>query len=380
LNLPVTPITDLAIQKREHELVAATQGRAFWILDDTQLLGQLTPGIGNEEIHLFEPKHSYRGAFGREFTPGLGGPSNEGANPPAGAVIYYWFKDKPEGEVTLEFRDSDGKLIKKFSSKPPPSPQPGLEAASSEQAELQEEEGGPEHGGGVKRVPVNQGLNQFVWDLRYADATTFPGIVLWAGNVRGPLVVPGIYEVRLTANGKTQSQRFELRKDPRVGTTPEQYSAQLELALQIRDKLTQTNEAVIEIRDVRKQVDELTTRLKSSPDSAKAKTVIESAKSLSDDLSTIEQALYQTKSKASEDPLNYPVRLNNKLAALLASIEDADTQPTASEQEVYEELATGINAEINKLKQLMDSRVPALNKMVRDQNIPAITLKSTGTL
>ena len=163
-------------------------------------------------------------------------------------------------------------------------------------------------------------------------------------------------------------------------TTPEQYSAQLELALQIRDKLTQTNEAVIEIRDVRKQVDELTTRLKSSPDSAKAKTVIESAKSLSDDLSTIEQALYQTKSKASEDPLNYPVRLNNKLAALLASIQEADAQPTASEQQVYEQLATSINAEINKLKKVIDTRIPALNKMVRDQDIPAIAVKSTGTL
>ncbi len=162
-------------------------------------------------------------------------------------------------------------------------------------------------------------------------------------------------------------------------TTPQQYLAQLELELQLRDKLSQTNQAVIQIRDVRKQIDELTARLRSAGDTAKSKAVIERAKSLSDDLTTIEEALYQTKSKASEDPLNFPVRLNNKLAALLSAVQEADTEPTASQQQVYEELATSINAQINKLKQVMDSGIPALNKLVRDQDIPAIALKSSGT-
>ncbi len=377
LNLPITPIADLAIQKREHELVAATQGRAFWILDDTQLLAQLTDGVANEDIHLFEPKHTYRGAFGRGFIPGLAGGGSAGANPPNGAVIYYWLKDKPKGEVTLEFLDSQGKVVKKFSSNPPPH-RPALEATSSQQAELEEESGGPRRGG-VQRVPVNAGLNQFVWDLRYTDATTFPGLILWAGNVRGPLAVPGAYQVRLTANGKSQTQKFEVRSDPRLTTTPEQYQAQLELALQIRDKLSQTNQAVIQIREVRQQIDELTARLSSSAETAKSKNVIERAKSLADDLKTIEEALYQTKSKASEDPLNFPVRLNNKLAALLSAIQEADTQPTASDEQVYEDLATSVNAQINKLKQVMDAGVPALNKMVRDQDIPAIAVKSAGT-
>ncbi|MBV9085300.1 MAG: hypothetical protein JOZ62_21705, partial [Acidobacteriaceae bacterium] len=379
LNLPVTPICDLAIQKREHELVAATQGRAFWVLDDTQLLAQLSDGVANEDMHLFQPKHAYRGAFGRGFIPGLGGAGNEGSNPPNGAVIYYWLKDKPQGEVTLEFLDTEGKSIKKFSSNPPPRPRPLLEAASSEQAELEEESGGPRGSGGVRRIPANQGLNQFVWDLRYPDATSFPGLILWAGSVRGPLAAPGTYEVKLTANGKVQTQKFELRADPRLKVTPEQYSAQLALALQVRDKLSQTNEAVIQIRDVRKQIDELTSRLKSAGETAKSKTVIERAKSLSDDLTTVEEALYQTKNRASEDPLNFPVRLNNKLAALLSAIQEADAQPTASQNAVYEELATNINAQVARLKQVIDSGVPALNKMVRDQDIPAISIKTTGT-
>ncbi len=378
LNLPVTPIADLAIQKREHELVAATQGRAFWILDDTQLLAQLTAGVGAEDVHLFQPKQAYRGAFGRGFG-GPGGAAHEGANPASGATVYYWLKDKPQGEVTLEFLDAEGKLVKKFSSKPPERPRPALEAGSAEQAQMEEEEGGPRRAGGVQRLPADQGLNRFDWDLRYPDATSFPGMILWAGSVRGPLVIPGTYEVKLTVSGAPLTQKFEVRKDPRVSTTPEQYAAQLALALQMRDKLSQTNQAVIEIRDVKKQINDLTARLKPGAENAKSKLVAERAKALSDELTAIEETLYQTKNRASEDPLNFPVRLNNKLAALLAAIGEADSQPTASQQQVYEDLATSINAEIGKLKQVIDSGVPAFNKMVREQDIPAITVKAGGT-
>ncbi len=373
LNLPVTPIADLAIQKREHELVAATQGRAFWILDDTQLLAQLNDATASGDVHLFTPKHAYRGSFGRSM-PGIAGPANQGQNPPNGAVIHYWLKDKPQGEATLEILDASGELVKKFSSKAPEGAKGTLEAASSEQAEMQEEEGGPQRSR-VQRLPLEQGLNQFVWDLRFPDATSFPGMILWAGNVRGPVVAPGTYQARLSVNGKSQTAKFEVRKDPRVATTPQQYAAQLELELQLRDKLSQTNAAVVQIRGVRTQIDELTARLHSSADTAKSKMVIDRAKSLSDDLTAIEEALYQTKSKANEDPLNYPVRLNNKLAALLAAIGAADTEPTASERQVYEDLATGINSQLNKLKQALDAGVPSLNKLVREQDIPAVAVK-----
>ncbi len=363
LNLPVTPITDLAIQKREHELVAATEGRSFWILDDTELLAELKHGTGTGDFHLFAPKHTYRGAFrrGRGEEGGAGLP--EGANPPAGAVIYYWLKDKPQGELTLEFLDAKGKSIKKFSSKAPEHPH-GAEAVPAE--------GEPEEGGlrqrGPQLAPAKQGLNQFVWDLRYPDATSFPGMILWAGNVRGPVVTPGTYQVKLTVNGKSETRNFEVRRDPRLKTTPDDFNAQLELELQVRDKLSRTNQAVIEIRDVRKQIDELTARL-----NGKSKAVSERAKSLSKELSDIEEALYQTKNKASEDPLNYPVKLNNKLAALLSDIGAADTQPTAAQRAVYEDIASQVNAQLAKLKQVVDTGIPALNRLARDQNVPAIT-------
>jgi photosystem II stability/assembly factor-like uncharacterized protein len=372
LNLPIVPITDLAIQKRDQELVAATQGRAFWILDELPLLAQLTDSIAHEDAHLFAPKAVYRTPS--EHSPDS--PPNQGANPANGTVVYYWLHDKPKDEVILEFLDANQKLIKKLSSKAPEHP-PEVQVSSAEQ---EEEETGPRGASAPERVPAEQGLNRFEWNLCYPDATKFPGMVLWAGTVRGPMIVPGIYQVRLTVNGKQQTQKFEVRKDPRVTTTPEQYLAQLQLAQQMRDKLSQTNEAIIRIRDVCKQIDELTARLKAAGDTPKSKLVIDRAKALSGELTSIEEALYQTKNKASEDPLNFPIRLNNKLAALLADVAQADAQPTASQQQVYEDLATSINAQIKKLNQLMDSSVPAFNKFVRDQDIPAIALKATGTL
>ncbi len=371
LNLPVTPIADLAIHKREHELVAATQGRAFWILDDLPLLAQLKDGVANEDLHLFQPKHAYRAAINR----GFGIPANEGTNPPNGVVVYYWLKDKPKGELTLEVLDSAGKLVKRFSSNALEKPK-----VQTSNAEQEEEEVGPRGGGGPAVAPATQGLNRFEWDLRYPDATNFPGMILWAGTVKGPAVVPGAYQVRVAVDGKTQSQKFEVRKDPRVETTQDQFAAQLELELQIRDKLSQTNKAVVQIRDTHKQIDELTARLKSSADTEKSKVVLDRAKSVSDELASIEEALYQTKNRASEDPLNYPVRLNNKLAALLAAVASSDSQPTASQQQVYEDVTTSINAQIKRLRTVMDSGIPALNRLVKDQDIPAIAVRSAGTL
>jgi dynactin complex subunit len=144
----------------------------------------------------------------------------------------------------------------------------------------------------------------------------------------------------------------------------------------MRDKVSQTNQAVIDIREVRNQINELTARLEADKSNGKSRAVLEKAKSLVAELTTIEESLYQTKNRASEDPLNFPVRLNNKLAALLSAVTQADAQPTASQQEVYEDLATSVNAQIKKLKDVMGSSVPALNKMVRDQDIPAIAIKS----
>jgi photosystem II stability/assembly factor-like uncharacterized protein len=354
LNLPVVPITDLAFQKREKELVVATQGRAFWILDDLPLIYQLADSTLKEDMKLFQPKDPYRTLRGG-FR--LGPSGAQGQNPPPGAVVYYSFREKPQGEVTLEFLDNSGKLIRKFSST--------QVAKRAEPAPGDDEEEGPPRPAGADRVPAEAGLNRFVWDLRYPDATTFPGLILWAGNVRGPAVVPGIYRVRLTANGKSETQNFELKKDPRLATTPDDYARQLEVALQIHGKLNQANEAVIQIRDVRKQLDDYAGRVKDPK-------VADAAKALAGKLTAVEEALYQTKNRANEDPLNYPIKLNNKLASLLGGVESSDDPPTMQSTQVYEDLASQVNVQLESVKKLMSTDLAGFNKLVHEQNVPAV--------
>ena len=356
LNLPVVPITDLAFHKREKELVVATQGRAFWILDDLPLVYQLADATLKEDMKLFQPKETYRTLRGGARMAPVG----EGQNPPAGAVIYYSFREKPQGEVTLEFLDNSGKSIRKFSSAEPPKP---VERAPGDE----DEDEGPRPLPGANRVPAEAGLNRFVWDLRYPDATSFPGMILWAANVRGPAVVPGTYQVRLTAGGKSETQSFEIKKDPRLATTPQDFARQLEVALQIHGKLDQANQGVVQIRDVRKQLEDYAARVKDAK-------VGDSAKVLAKKLTAVEEALYQTKNRANEDPLNFPIKLNNKLANLLGGVESSDDAPTLQDTQVYEDLASQVNTQLTTLKNLLATDLANFNKLVHEQNVPAVII------
>ncbi|HXC72846.1 MAG TPA: hypothetical protein VN644_22840, partial [Pyrinomonadaceae bacterium] len=325
LNLPIVPITDLAIQKREKELVVATQGRSFWILDDLPLLHQMMDAGGfttAAETRLYKPRDSYRMAGGGGPLP----PSvTVGQNPPSGVVVYYSLKDKPASEVEIEFLDPAGKSIRKFTGRVR---KPG-DAPTAPQAP-------PPGEGGFgapppASVPMEVGLNRFVWDMRNSDATRFPGMILWAGDTRGPKMPPGTYQVKLKVDGKSLTQNFEIKADPRLSTTPADYAKQLDLGLKIRDKLTETHNAIVQIRDVRKQVEDLLKRV------TNVKVVNDAGTALNKNLTTIEEALYQTKNQSSQDPLNYPIRLNNKLAALGGVVGSADAAPTAQSYAVYDE-------------------------------------------
>jgi hypothetical protein len=190
---------------------------------------------------------------------------------------------------------------------------------------------------------------------------------MWAGNIHGPVIVPGNYKVRLTANGKSETQTVQVKKDPRLSTTPEEYARQLEVAQQIHNKLTQSNDAVIRIRDIRKQLDEYAERVKDQK-------VVDAAKALSKNLTAVEEALYQTKNRANEDPLNFPIKLNNKLAALEGVVESSDNGPTLQSSQVFEDLASQVNAQLETLKKLTGSDLAAFNKLARDQNVPAVII------
>ncbi len=316
-------------------------------------------------------------------SPPLPATATVGRNPASGAVIYYSLKSKPTSDVVLEFLDASGKSIQKFTGKPAkataaagqpspaaspsptvqppaqPTPSPATEAAPASE---EPQAGGEEPGGfgAPRRPPVTTdvGMNRFVWDLRYAESVRFPGMILWSGEMRGPRVTPGMYQVRLTVDGQTTSQSFEVKADPRLSTSAADYAKQLELGLKIRDKVTETHNAIIEIRDVRKQVDDLLKRVAGQPG---FKVINDAATPLKKNLTAVEESLYQTKNRSSQDPLNFPIRLNNKLAALAGVVQSADAAPTDQSYAVYDELVVQIDAQLAKLAQIMRTEVPAFD-------------------
>ena len=393
LNLPYVPITDLAIQKRDKDLVVATQGRSFWILDDLTVLHQLTDAMrtGAGETTLLKPEDTYR-------VPGPGGgatlppTATIGQNPPSGVVVYYYLKSKPTTDVTLEFFDPAGKSIRKFTARAPrPQPTPSGGTAGSQgsstapgSAQVQQPPEQPQapsgeeasefggRGGGPPRVTTDAGLNRFVWDARYPEAARFPGMILWAGDVRGPRAIPGTYTVKLNADGQTYTQAFEIKRDPRLSTTPEEFQKQAALLAKIRDKLTETHTAVAQIRDVKRQLTDLLARISDQPN---AKPVADAGRALNAKLSSVEEELYQTKNQSSQDPLNFPIKLNNKLAALGSIVGSADAEPTEQSYQLYDELAAKIDSQLQRLNQMMSADLKSFNNLVRSSDIPAVIVK-----
>jgi hypothetical protein len=221
-------------------------------------------------------------------------------------------------------------------------------------------------------VPAQAGMNRFIWDMRYPDATGFPNLIMWAASTRGPMIVPGRYTVRLSLDGKSQTQTFDVVKDPRLATTKEDFDKQLTLALQIRDKLSQTNQAVVDIRESKKQLAEYAARLKDDPAQKK---VVDAANDLIKRLSAVEQELYQVKNQSSQDPLNYPIKLNNRIASLMGVVTGTDAAPTKQSYMVYEGLASEVNVHLRAADKLLTDDLAAFNKLVRDANIPAVVVK-----
>lgn len=360
LNLPVVPVHDLMVQAREKDLVLATHGRSFWILDDLTPLYQINDAVAKSNVHFFQPRHTYRvrggGGFGRT---GLA----VGKNPPNGAVVYYYFKNKPKEEIKIEFLDENHKPVRSFSSKEERRPEEGAREA---------DEDSPFAGRGPQRLPADSGMNRFVWDLRYPDVTSVPGAIFWAGNTRGPIMVPGMYWVRLVAGKDTLRQPFEVKKDPRLETTQAEFQQQFDLRMNIYDKLSTAQQAVNTIRDIKKQTEELAKRAESSPQKLK---IADAVKELNKKLSAVEEEIIQVKAKSSQDPLNYPIKLNNKLAALAGVVESADTKPTKQDYDVFDDLSAKLDVQLAKLKDILATDLPAFNKAVKELDVPAVILK-----
>jgi hypothetical protein len=413
LNLPIVPVHDLTF--KEGDLILATHGRSFWVMDNISSLEQLSSEVLASDAHLFKPRDQYRANFGGGFGGGRRGggggapaitPENApihpvGANPPGGAIVQYWLKS-PNQDVELSLLDAQGKLIRTFSSRldsvayadsvrrqeRTKSRMDSLRAAGIAEDSVQKlirvatdaaggiEPASDDEGFRVPptpRAPNRRGVNSFSWNMRYPDASSFQGMILWAASVQGPLAPPGTYAIRLTVNGKPiGTESFKLIPDPRSkGVTSADYAEQFALLTKIRDRFSETNDAVKTIRYVKRELSDRQKRLAADRQAAFGTT----ATALEQALSQVEDSLYQTKNRSGQDPLNYPIRLNNKIGALMGVVASADGRPTQQSYAVLTELSRELDRELAILKQTLATGLPRVNAMLRDSGLPAVEAK-----
>jgi len=348
LNLPTTPVHDLIIHG--DDLVVATHGRAFWVLDDVSPLRQANASIAAEDAHLFASRPAIRTRMGRARRRRYA----IGENPPDGASLYYYLKEEPKEHIKLEVLDTQGKVIRAFTS------------------EEKKKEGGSdewERDEAAEHIPAKAGLNEFTWDLRYEPPKKIPAAIYDEGAPSGPLVLPGNYQVRLNVGAKNFTAPLEVLMDPRVKTSADDLRKQFDLMLRMRDRQDEMNKAILAIRDLRTQLQALEKRLGSSDP---AKPVVAAATDLRKKISSIEEELIQVNSKASEDELNYPTKLNSKLGYLQNAVDSADAPPTEGELGVYAELDLQLESQLAKWREVLSKDVPALNDSMQKNNVPLI--------
>jgi photosystem II stability/assembly factor-like uncharacterized protein len=361
LNLPTTPVHDLTV--KNNDLVVATHGRAFWILDDLSPLRQYTDEVAQKEAFLYTPATAYRiqaGAAGERQTPS----KKTGQNPPAGAVIYFYLKDAPKAgtETKIEILDASGKVIRKYSS---------AEFNSLEEP-LDPDDKKPE-----KQIKADAGLNRFAWDLRYEEAHRVPGYYLYeyGGGARGPVAVPGQYQVRLTVGGQTQTAGFELKLDPRVKVSQADLEAQLNFLLETRDELNRVYDTVNQIQDVRLQLTGLKRRL---PENASFKNISTAADDLEKKLVGVRDGLINLDITANEDSLAYPPQIDAKLAYLAMDTGSADSAPTESEVQQLEKLKRQGGELVSRWDDLQRRDLAAFQKLTVEGSLSTVVVPPPG--
>ena len=346
LNLPPVPIADLAV--KNDNLIAATHGRSFWMIDDLTPLHQLSKEMASKETILYKPMPTYR-------MPSQGGyrepKKGDGENHPGGVMVHYFMKTLDEkSEVKLEFLEANGSIIKTFSTK------------SKEKSEL---------------ITIKVGGNRFVWDMRHPGYKTFPGMVFYGSPNSGPKAVPGKYKVRLTANGQTQEQEFEILKDPRISTTQQEFQAQLDFLVKVRDKVSEANQGVIDIRKIKDDLGSLKNKLGSE---AQFKELAEAVKKFEDELTQHENNIHQTKNRSVQDPLNFGIKMNNRLAHLMVEQAAGDFPPTKQGEAVRQQLTQMVDEELVKLQRTIQQNTERINSMAKEKGIEVITIKKNPIL
>ena len=335
-NLPIVPVTDLAV--KDHNLIVATQGRSFWIMDDLTPLTQVDDVDEGAAFHLYGPADAWR----------MGGSSRTsrtaGQNHPGGVEFHVWLSEAAANDtlpIVLSVLKDD-EVIRSWST------------TAEDKAD---------------KLDLKAGGQTVNWDLQYPEGVKVPGMILWWAGAGGPMALPGRYSVRMKHDGQVRERYFEVKADPRVKASEEDQLAQFNFMREVQEKASEAHQAIIDMRKVREQIKGFRERL---PESATQ--LREESQSIINAITEVEEALYQTQNRSRQDPLNYPIRLTNKLAHLNSLTGIGTYKPTAAAVQVKDELTAQIDAELERYRTLLRTRVPALNRMIREQAVDVIVV------
>ena len=338
LNLPIVPITDLTI--KENSLIVATQGRSIWALDDLTVLHQIDQNTVNEEINLFKPKTSYR-------TRGRGGKESltEGTNLPNGVIVHFNVKNfsPDKDELSIHFKEQDGTIIKTYKSNDE-----------------------------IDKLEIKTGGNTFVWNTLYEGAEILDSMIFWSASFSGAKAVPGKYKVVLEKNGESQEQEFEILPDPRSEVSISQMRLQFDFVNKVNATVDKAHKAIKNIRQIRKKLEEFDSNFS---ENESVINLVEKAKQLNSSLTEIEKALYQTKNRSRQDPLNFPIKLTNKLGHLNSLVTSNDFPPTNQDELVRKELTAEVENHILKYQKLVSKDLKYFNEEFASLNLDYLTVK-----
>ncbi|MEY8849374.1 glycosyl hydrolase [Psychroserpens sp. XS_ASV72] len=332
LNLPIVPITDLAV--KNDNLIVATQGRSLWIMDDLTVLHQLNKA-NNQQNQLFKPKDTYRmrGSYRK-------GSKTDGTNHPNGVMTFFNIKqyNKENDEVSLTYFDTKGDTIKTFSNK------------NKKKDKLE----------------VKEGMNQFIWDMTYDGAEKLDGMILWWASLDGPQAIPGVYKVNLNINSDVLSQSFNVIADPRAESTLEDMKKQFDFITDVNKTMDKAHKTIKKIRNIRSQLQAFQEQYKGNKD---LEDLRNKAKTLNEELTEIEEALYQTKNRSGQDPLNFPIKLTNKLGHLNALVSIGDFAPTDQDVAVKNELTGKIDTQLEAFNAIVSEKIKQFNADFNAKNL-----------
>ena len=362
LNLPITSIRDIHV--KENDLILATHGRSFWMIDDLTPLHQLNEKNKDSNVILFKPDLSYRMAQ----SGGWRKPNTllVGENHPNGVIINYYLKNYNSDSdfLKIEILNKDGSIIRSFTNNVEKmmdsiDENPVLSNSNDIDYALASSN--------LKTIMPKSGGNRLIWDMRYPGFTSFDGMVFYSSPNTGPKVTPGKYDVVLTYNNETFKREFEIVKDPRVKITQDDYEKQLSFLLRVRDEVSKANQIIIDIRKIKNDLDFLLKKVSGKDQ------IIQLIKKYKKELDVIENNIHMTKNQSRQDPLNYGIRINNRIAFLLADSQRGDYPPTNQSLEFFESIKEELNIEISNFKKVLNTYTMQINNMIEDNAIKFIS-------